>query len=232
MLAAISTSAPLQAAGGILSDYARLKPIAQGSSTTYWTSPAADFKHYDAVLLDPIRVVIAAGAATQPIDPGEIKMLTDYFREAIVREFAGGHRFVEQPGPKVLRARLVITELVPNSAEIGALVLIAPYGTFVEMAANALAGNTPGSAPYLGRAGLEIQFLDGETGVILAEVADSRAGSRLSLESGLEGAAASYAAGLSTWGYVKQAFDNWAKWMRSWQDELRGSRASTPSPAR
>lgn len=213
---------------GFLADYARLKRDAEGG-VSYWIRPDTDFKRFDRLLIERVRVSAAVSTDKRAtIDPDEMKMLSDYFRDAIRKEAeAGGWKFAEAPGPGVLRLRLLITDIQPNEPAIGLVVLAAPFGTLAEAALTGVATGTPGKAPYLGGVGLEAQFIDGQSNEPVAELQDKRAGNRLSTESGIEGLAQGYISGLTQWGYVKQAFDFWAKWMRQRFEALRAAKAAS-----
>lgn len=212
---------------GFLADYARLKRDTEGG-VAYWIRADTDFKRFDRLLIERVRVsTVTTADKRATIDPDEMKMLSDYFRDAIRKEAeAGGWKFAEAPGPGVLRLRLLITDIQPNMPEIGLIVLAAPFGTLAEAALTGVATGTPGKAPYLGGVGLEAQFIDGQSNEPVAELQDKRAGNRLSTESGIEGLAQGYVSGLTQWGYVKQAFDYWAKWMRQRFEALRAAKAA------
>jgi hypothetical protein len=154
-----------------------------------------------------------------------MKMLSDYFRDAIRKETeSGGWKFADAVGPGVLRLRLLITDIQPNEPAVGLVVLAAPFGTLAEAALTGVATGTPGKAPYLGGVGIEAQFIDGTSTEILAELQDKRAGNRLAMDAGIEGLAQGYVSGLTQWGYVKQAFDYWAKWIRQRFEALRAAK--------
>lgn len=205
-----------------LADYGRLKRDGD-AGVAYWIHPDTDFRRFDRLLVERIRVSAATATDRRAtIDPDEMKALTDYFREALNREAAaGGWALADAPGPGVLRVRLLVTDIQPNHPEVGLIVLAAPFGTLAEAALTGVLGGTPGKAPYLGGVGLEAQVIDAHTSEVLAELQDKRAGNRLAVDGGVEGLVTSYATGLTQWGYVRQAFDFWAKWIRQRFDTLR-----------
>jgi hypothetical protein len=204
----------------------RLKPADDGSSVLHWIKPGADFRSYDKLLLEAIRLPDGSGEADAGINPADLRELADYFRAAVRKEAdAGGFQVVSDPGPGVLRMRIALLELKPNQPVMGLIVLAAPFGTVAEAAATTVISGKPGSAPYMGSAGVEIQLSDAQSSEVLVEVRDLRAGTRYSIEGGLEGAARSYVEGLSVWGYARQSIDLWARWLRNRLQALKAAPA-------
>jgi hypothetical protein len=85
------------------------------------------------ILLERIRVYFKADSEHKEIDPEKLKMLTDYFHEAIVRELGDAYPVVTEPGPGVLRTRIAITELVPAKPAVSVIVLVTPYATVADL---------------------------------------------------------------------------------------------------
>lgn len=210
-----------------LSDYARLKRDTD-TGVAYWVRAEGERQRYDKLLVETIRVEPAKeqiGGGT--IDAEDLRMLSDYFNDAIRREAsAGGWVIVNEPAEGTLRLRMRVSDVQPNRPEVGLLVLAAPFGTVAEAAITGVATGTPGKAPYMGGVSVEAQFVDAQTNDVVVELQDKRAGNRLSVEGGVEGLATSYVSGLTLWGYVKQSFDYWAKWIRARTEALRATKAA------
>jgi hypothetical protein len=106
--------------------------------------------------------------------------------------------------------------------------LVAPYATVADMASGAAAGGPVGSSPYLSRTGIAAQFIDSETGQVVAEYADTEVGRKyvLNTSKGVGGAittgVSDYMKAYSTWAYAQQAFDGWAQQFRARLDRIHG----------
>ena len=106
--------------------------------------------------------------------------------------------------------------------------LVVPYATVADVASGAAAGGPVGSAPYLGRTGIAAQFIDGQTGRVIAEYADTQVGRKYVVDtskgvgSAITTGVSDYAKAYSTWAYAKQAFDGWARQFRARLDQAHG----------
>ena len=75
---------------------------------------------------------------------------------------------------------------------------------------------------------MEIQFVDGGSGAVLAECRDTQIGRKYAsdLNSGTAGAAQTWASGyvnsFQSWSYAKNAFDKWSSLIARRLGELRG----------
>src|SRR5512139_2166473 len=87
-IAACSTTPPAES--GFLPDYSQLKPDKYGNSGLRWMEvPGFNWKQYRQVQLDPVLIYYHPGAKNRQIQPDDLKMLADYFREAVVTELQG-----------------------------------------------------------------------------------------------------------------------------------------------
>ncbi|NJD55093.1 MAG: DUF3313 domain-containing protein [Nitrospirae bacterium] len=204
---------------GFLSDYAQLKPEGEGSKAMKYVNPQADLKKYKKVLIEKIIVWLKDDAAYKGIDPDAFKAMTDYFHEALVRELGTDYPVVTEPGPDVLRVRIAITDLVPTKTAVTVLVLVTPYATVADLASGAASKGGAGSAPYLGNAGIEAEGIDSETLQPVFSYVDMRYGKKYDAEN-----PGAYFKAYTEWGYVKGAFDFWAKKFRTRLDEVNGKK--------
>ena len=202
---------------GFLSDYSHLQPEAEGSKTMIYMNPQADNKKYKKFLIERIIVWLKDDAEYKGIDPDAFKAMTDYFREALVRELGSEYPVVTEPGPDVMRLRIAITDLVPTKTAVTVLVLVTPYATVADLASSAASKGGAGSPPYLGHAGIEAEGIDSETLQPVFVYVDERYGKKYDAEN-----PGSYFKAYSEWAYVKQAFDFWAKKFRIRLDEIHG----------
>lgn len=125
------------------------------------------------------------------IDPTDLEMLIDYFHDALVKELQPTAAIVDKKGARVLRVRFAIVNLVPTLAATSLVATAIPYGLVAEVGAGAATSRPLGSAPYLGETEIEAQFLDGVTGLVVAEFTDNMVGRKyvVELEEGVTDAA-------------------------------------------
>jgi hypothetical protein len=202
---------------GFLQDYSQLKPEAEGSSAEKWVNPKADMKKYKKFIIERITVMLKDDAQYKGIDPDSMKAMTDYLHDAIVKELGTDYPVVTDPGPDVMRLRIAVTDLVPTKTAVTVIVLLTPYATVGDLASGAASKGGAGSAPYLGHAGIEAEGIDSETLKPVFMYVEQRFGKKYDPEN-----PGSYFEAYKEWGYVKQAFDYWAKKFRTRLDEING----------
>jgi hypothetical protein len=213
---------------GFLSNYSHLKPAPDKSGAEVYLGADFDLKNYDKVLLDRIIIWYSNEADYKGIDPTELKAMADYLHDAVVKALGNDYPVVTEPGPRVLRIRIAITELVATKPLASVVVLVTPYATIADLASGVLTKGGAGSSPYVGDAAIEVEFLDGQTNEQLAAYVERRIGKKydVDLSKGPGGAVTkgvtSYGKAYTTWGYTKDAFDYWAKKLRKRLDEAHG----------
>ncbi|MFO1372304.1 MAG: DUF3313 domain-containing protein [Candidatus Competibacteraceae bacterium] len=218
------TTAESYKPSGFLSDYSQLQPAPDGSGAQVYFKPGFNLKDYNRVLLDPIKVWYRNDAEYKGIDPNELKTLTDYFHQALVKALEPAYPLVNKPGPGVLRIRTAVTELTPTNTGMSVVTLVVPYAAVADVAS----GGGTGSAPYLGDAAIEAEFRDSRSNELLAAYVDKRVGKKydVDMKEGVGSAVSkgvdSYSRAYSTWGYAQQAFDYWAQKLRRRLDEAHG----------
>lgn len=206
----------------------RLQPVPGDDGAYRWIDPGANLGQYNKILLERIQVQLASDADYKAVDPTQLKALTDYFHQAIVKALGNAYPVVTQPGPGVLRVRVTIVDLVPTKPEMSVVALVVPYATVADVASGAASGGPVGSAPYLGRTGIAAQFIDSRTSRVIAEYADTRVGRKYVVDTskGVGNAITTgfsdYAKAYSTWAYAEQAFDGWARLLRARLDQAHG----------
>ena len=209
---------------GFLSDYSKLQPVQNDEGAEIYLKPNQNWKQYNKVMLDRIKVWYKDDADYKGIDPTELKALTDYFQNAIVKALEPAYPVVTQPGPNVLRVRVAITDLIPTKPEMSVVTLVVPYAAVADVAA----GGGTGSTPYLGQTAIEAEFLDSRTNAVLAAYVDRQIGKKYDIDlsegvgSAVQKGVSSYTKAYSTWAYAEAAFDYWAGLLRKRLDEAHG----------
>ncbi|TDI17490.1 MAG: DUF3313 family protein [Acidobacteria bacterium] len=95
---------------GFLDDYPPLTPAGDGSGVLIWKAPNIEAK-YVAVFVDQPQIFIHPDSPYKGIEPDELKVLSDAYREIIATKLATVHPVVEQPGPNTIRLRLALTNV-------------------------------------------------------------------------------------------------------------------------
>jgi hypothetical protein len=212
---------------GFLSDYGRLTRAPGGDGALCWRKPELDLKRYDKVLINRILVTIKSDQQ-EGIDPTDLKSLVDYFHGALVKELKPQMQIVSEPGPGVIVLRIALTDLVPTQVSRSLAGTAIPYGFVAEAGSGVATGRPAGSTPYLGETGIEMQFLDGASGVVLAECADTQIGRKYAadVDAGAAGATNTWVKGymssFQSWSYARDAFDKWARQIAARFAVLRG----------
>jgi hypothetical protein len=193
-----------------------------------WRDPNLDAKKYDKVLISRIAVKLKPGQ-DESIDPTDLKTLTDYFYQSLVKALKPQMPVVDKPGPDVLVMRIALTNLVPTKVAESVAGTAVPYGFVAEAGSGVASGRPAGSTPYLGETGMEMQFRDGASGRVLAECRDTEIGRKYAadLNAGVSGAAQTWASGylnsFQSWSYAKNAFDKWSVLTAQRLAALRGA---------
>ncbi len=192
---------------GFLHDYSKLRPGKEGEALKRYVDPAADFSKYNKIMLDHVVFYFKDNKNQVGISPEELKQLSDYFEQALINALKDKYPIVSEPGPDVLRIRIAITNVKAGNPVLGAASAVLPVG----VAVNALSNVTTGESVNVGEASIEAEFMDSETGKVIAAMIDRKVGS-------------TYSSGTvkGKWGHAKQAFDTWAKILRKRLDEMLG----------
>jgi hypothetical protein len=220
---------------GFLSEYGRLKATQWGEGMQCWSEPNLKASRYNKVLVS--RIVVSFAPSTDRrneamIDPSDLKTLTDYFHEALVKSLKPQMQIVEKAGPGVVVMRIALTDLVPTQVTDSIAGTLIPYAFILEAGSGTATGRPAGSTPYMGETGMEMQFRDGVTGAVLAECRDTEIGRKYAadMNNGVVGAAQTWASGylnsFQQWSYAKNAFDKWSVLIAQRMADMRGVSAA------
>ncbi len=95
---------------GFLDEYPPLTPAQEGSEILMWKAPDIEAK-YVAVMVDEPVIFIHPDSPYKGIEPDELKVLADAYREVVATKLAMVHPVVEQPQPNIIRLRLALTNV-------------------------------------------------------------------------------------------------------------------------
>ncbi len=206
---------------GFLTNYAKLKPVAEMEGIECWRDTRFDPKKYKKIQITPIVVSLAAPKDSKDgkvptVDPADLKQLTDYFHQTLQDSLKPQIPVVAQAGAGVVVLRIALTDLVPTSVPGSVAGTLIPYAFIAEASSGKATGRPAGSTPYLGETGMEMQFRDGATGAVLAECRDTEIGRKYAAELNVGAAQAAqtwangYMSSFQSWGYAKAAFNKWS----------------------
>ena len=228
-----ATDAARLTRSGFLSDYARLKPVSALDGIECWRDPRFDAKQFDKVMVSRIVVSLAPPKAgkegeQKTVDPSDLKTLTDYFHDSLVKALKPQMQVVDKAGPGVVVIRIALTDLVPTTVTDSVAGTLIPYAFIAEAGSGVATGRPAGSTPYMGETGMEMQFRDGGNGQVIAECRDTQIGRKYAADvnAGAVGTAQTWASGymnsFQAWSYAKNAFDKWSMLLARRLAELRG----------
>ncbi len=227
--ASAKAPASTEAYRNILTYPERMKPVGTDGYAREWIDPATDFSRFKRVAIERIRIKLDAKSSS--VDPTELKALTDYFHQALTKALEPKYPVVNDVGADVLRVRITLVDLMATKPAVSLAVLVVPYASVPDLAVSAASGGPQGSAPYLGRTGVAVEFIDGGSSAVVGQFADTNFGRKFVVEKGDAGKTVSrsldsYGKSFSTWAYAQQAFDGWAQQFRQ---RLDAANARKPS---
>lgn len=169
---------------GFLSDYSKLDK--EGSALRYMDKAAA--AKYSKFIIEPVHTGSYSGKA----DDATLRRLANLMHDALVKELSPRYTIVSHPGPDIARVRIAITDLKKDTP---ALNVLPP---------------TRMSGFGLGKASMEAEVVDSQTGKQLAAVIRTDQGGRISLQ------------GFSNWSSAEAVIKGWAKEFRKRLDKAHG----------
>ena len=128
---------------GFLSDYKRLKPNPAADGVECWRDTGVDINRFNKVMISNIMVSISPPAKDDsytPVDPTDLKTLTDYFNDSLTRALKPQMQIVSAPARDVVVVRIVLTDLVPTSVMRSAAGTLVPYGFVAEAGSGVASG--------------------------------------------------------------------------------------------
>ena len=199
---------------GFLGDYSGFEKSPKVSGAWRHIKPGAsiaDLKNYNKIMLEPIQVWVHDNARFKGVDPNQLKAMTDYFRNAIVKAMAPDYPVVGNPGDDVLRVSMAITGVIPVEPKRSPLGYV-PIA-FVLSTAKEAVDSAGGKEAVELEASMEAAFFDSSTGERMFAFVDSHRGDDMMVEKDQ--------ADLG-WEGTKAALDFWAGELRKRFDETHG----------
>ena len=202
---------------GFLGDYSGLEPSKKLDGAFVYRHPDRKLREYTNVLIEPVQIVYHEKAKGQAVNEEELQNLAEYFRQRAVEAIQDAYPVVETPGPLVSRVRAAITDVVPTDTKKAVLGQAAPRA-----AGMAVGVPVPLGIPIgIGEASMEAELLDSETGERIAAIVDKK-----KLGRGIPVISVFDFSRYSEFGAAKDAFDQWAKWLRGALDTAHSAKGA------
>ncbi len=146
-----------------------LQPTPDGSVVRYISSNA-DFRRYDSVFIEPVRIYLgAAGRFNVGID--ERNEVALFMQSEFTRVLGEAVPLAEAPGPNTMRLRLILVGLRGTQP----LLATSSHLSIGGMALNIWRTLTGGNGLYMGSVAYLAEFYDGEEETLLAAMQSERA---------------------------------------------------------
>jgi hypothetical protein len=182
---------------GFLKDYSKLHPAADDTEATlaYFTGDKAKFKSYTKIWLEPVQVWRGEKSDAKDLDKEDADFLSQLLWSKLDEELRKDYQMVREPGPDVIHLRIGITESGKNIPVLDNITALYPT-TYVMSRGKQYIASTNS---FVGKASIEVEATDSQTGELLAAAVDRRGGGKYAWKS------------LTRWGDVEEAFTYWAK---------------------
>ncbi len=201
---------------GFLGDYSRLKEGqrgsffsqgAEGEALLIYKNPAADWRKYKKIQLDPVTVWMSQkDSQLKDVSPEDRQRMAALLWSKLDESLRNDYEMTSQPGPDVMHIQVAITEA-------GSSNVVLDMVTSIYLPAKVLAGGkslATGVAGFAGSASAEMRVTDSATGTVLLEAVDRRGGTK------------SIGGSWSSWHDVEESYRFWAEKTRYRACQWRG----------
>ena len=201
---------------GFLGDYSRLKEGkrgsffsqgAEGEALLIYKNPAADWRKYKKIQLDPVTVWMSQkDSQLKDVSPEDRQRLAALFWSKLEEQLKKDYEMTNTTGPDVLRIQVAITEAESSNAVLDTVTSIIPQTRLLTGAK----GLATGVSGFTGSASAEMKITDTETGTLVLAAVDRRGGTK------------SLSGVTNSWNDVEEAYRFWAEKTRYRLCQLRG----------
>jgi hypothetical protein len=180
------------ARGFLGSDYSLMKPGNEGQAALVYLNPAAQWKNYDKIMLEPVEFWDSADSKVSPPDQ---HMLTAYFYNQLKQALEAHFTLVDQAGPGTMTLQVAIINAESATPGLRSVSVAIPQARIL----NRIQSVATGSIAFAGSAEAEGRITNSQTGELLAASADRR-----------EGGMAISSAAQWKWGDAENVMNLWA----------------------
>jgi len=185
---------------GFLKDYSKLKPAKDETeaSLVYFVPDKAKFKSYTKVWLEPVQVWRGEKSDAKDLDVEDANHVSQYLWSRVDQELRKDYQMTQAAGPGVMRVRIGVTEAGKGIPVLDNLTAAYPAALVLSKGKKAIGG----TESFVGKASVELEVTDSQTGELLAAGVDRRGGGKYAWKA------------LNRWEDFEAASDYWAKKMR------------------
>jgi hypothetical protein len=160
---------------GFLDDYDQLETISDEYLDLLYLKPGVykELADYEGIMIDQPELFIHPESKYQGMKPDDMKILADAFREIVITEIKDAFPVVEKNGPKVLYARIGLTNLYLKKKWSKNPLAYTPIGFVASTTKKALTKDVTKKISIV-EANIELEFLNSVTGERLAAVVEQR----------------------------------------------------------
>ncbi|CAA6677305.1 MULTISPECIES: DUF3313 domain-containing protein [unclassified Lentimonas] len=180
---------------GFLDNYSQLRDGEKGEARYVYIDHRSNFTKYTKVNIMPVTIWRSDDSEMDELPPEVAQKLANDLHTAVYNEISKDYEIVDTTGPDTLLLRVALTEAVGANSVMNTVSTVVPVGLVVSEADKVISG----SHPFVGKASIEVELLDSDTGERLAAAVDGRDGS---IGFGAK------------WTQVEKAFNFWAEKMR------------------
>lgn len=185
---------------GFLKDYSMLHPAKDDTeaSLVYFNPDKAKFKSYTKVWLEPVQVWRGEKSDAKDLDEEDATYVSQYLWSRVDEELRKDYTMTREAGPGVARVRIGITEAGKGIPVLDNLTAAYPAALLLSKGKKAIGG----TESFVGKASVEVEVTDSQTGELLSEAVDRRGGGKYAWKA------------LHRWEDFEQAANFWAKKFR------------------
>ena len=192
---------------GFLGDYSLLKEgerstikeSAEDQALWIYKNPAADWRKYRKVWLDPVTIWMSQkDSQLKDVSVEDRQRLSALLWSKLDEQLRKDYQMTSQAGPDVMRVQAAITEAESSNAVLDTVTSIIPQTRLL----SGMVSLGRGVSLFTGSASVEFKATDSVTGAILAEAVDRRGGTK------------SLSGVTNSWNDVEEAYRFWAEKVR------------------
>jgi hypothetical protein len=200
---------------GFLGDYSMLKEgqrstVKEGvedQALLVYKNPAADWRKYKKVWLDPVTVWMSQkDSQLKDVSVEDRQRLAALAWSKIDESLRKDYEMTSQPGPDVMRIQAAITEAGDSNATLDTVTSIVPQTRLL----SGMKSLATGVSLFTGSASVEVKVTDSATEAMLFEAVDRRGGTK------------SLSGVTNEWNDVEEAYRFWAEKFRYRLCQWRG----------
>lgn len=170
-LSLFSCSTGGKSPSGFLSNYSQLDAgYGTENAVSSFLKSGVDFKKYDSVIIGPVTTTVASPG----ISPAVTEQLAAYLSGSLTSQLSSGYKIVNTPGPKTLRVRTGLTDVIEGS-KVGKPVTTVHSDPKITLSSNLGSATV---ATFVSQVSFEGEVLDSVSGERLAALVDHRIGNK------------------------------------------------------